>query len=627
MLQSIRDRTQGWIAGVIISLVILSFALWGIHSYLVGGANTSVIAKVNGVEITKTQYAAAYERLRRQMQVNMGSSALPPSVESELKQRALQALVNMQVLEQGSTSQNFRVSSHQIDNFLESMPEFQVNGQFSLARFQQLLATTLLSAGDFLNLIKTTLLIDQPRLGIIFSAFALPNEVDNTIALVNQERDVAYLTLPQASFLNASIVVSDDEAKAYYDQHINDFKTPEQVSVEYLELSVKDIMASFKISDEALKTFYNENINSYTQPMQWNLESIVIPLAPGTTEEDAKKAMAKAVEQRQKYLNGEKFTGVGGGKVITLNQLPSELQKPVSNLTKADQISDPVRTEKGIILIKAVAIKDAQVQPYAQVVDKVKEALTRQQAEEKYAELREKLANVSYESPESLQAAAKALNLNVKTTDLFTQEKGTADVSANKKIRDAAFSGDVLNSQNNSDVIQINPDTAIVLRIKSHIAAAALSFAAVKNQIVDIIKAKKAEDQSAQVANEIKQKLQNGGSPEQIEQQYHYAWNKLGYIGRYSTKVDSAILYTAFRLPRPDKANQQPSFATVKIPSGYAVVALRAVRNGTAGKNNEQYEVFADQVQTSEGTLEYKLYETSLTNNAKIVSYVDTQAK
>jgi peptidyl-prolyl cis-trans isomerase D len=627
MLQSIRDRTQGWIAGVIISLVILSFALWGIHSYLAGGADTSVIAKVNGIDITKTQFAAAYERLRRQMQVNMGSSALPPSVEAELKQRALQTLINMQVLEQGSTSQNFKVSSQQIDNFLESMPEFQMNGRFSLARFQQVLASSLLTAGDFLNLIKTTLLIDQPRLGIVFSAFALPNEVDSAIALVNQERDVAYITLPQASFLTSSIFVSNDEIKAYYDKHLNNFKTPEQVSIEYLELSVKDIMASFKVNDETLKTFYNENINSYTQPMQWNLESIVMPLASNATDEEVKAVMAKASEQRQKYLSGDKFTGVGGGKFVTLAQLPTELQKPIAGLTKVNEISAPIRTEKGVLLVKVLGIKEAQIQPYDQVADKVKEALTRQQAEEKYAEMREKLANVTYESPESLQSGAKALNLTIKSTDLFTQEKGAiADVSANKKIRDAAFSGDVLNSQNNSDVIQINPDTAIVLRIKSHVAAAALSLDAVQNQIIDILKTKKAEDHTAQMANEIKQKMQSGTSPEQIEQQYHYAWNKLGYIGRYSMKVDSAVLYTAFRLPRPDKANQS-SYASVKIPSGYAVVAVQAVRNGTAGKNNEQYEVFADQAQTSEGALEYKLYETSLANNAKIVSYVDGQNK
>lgn len=619
MLQSIRDRTQGWIAGVIISLVILSFALWGIHSYLVSGANTSVIAKVNGVEITKQQLAAAYERLHRQMQVNMGTSTVPSNVEADLKSRALQALINMQVLEQGSVSQNYHITSRQIDNFLENMPEFQVNGQFSLDRFQQLLASSMLSAGDFLNLIKTTLLIDQPRLGIVFSSFALPNEVNTAVALVNQERDVSYLMLPQSNFLNSSITVSDEEIQSYYKQHQSEFKTLEQVSIDYLELSIKDLMAGIQVGDDILKNYYNENVNSFTTPMQWQLETTVIPVAQNASEADVAKAMEQAKAQRQQYMKGEKFPGNGNGKLVSLSELPVELQKPVSVL-KAGQISEPVRAPKGILLVKVDAIKQAEVQPYEQVVDKVKAALTRQKAEEKFAELKEKLANVSYESPESLDKSSKALGLPVKSSVTFTAEKGGTDISSSPKVREAAFSADVLTSQNNSDVIQVNPDTVVVLRIKSHVPASTLSVDAVKSQIGDTLRAKKADEQAAKVAHDIQVKLQQGASVQQIQQDYHTTWMSLGYIGRYSTKVDSAILYSAFRMPKP---TNQPSYAAVKMANGYAVVAVNAVRDGVV--KQDQYDVFAEQVQSSEGALEYKLYETSLNRNAKVVSYLNNQ--
>ena len=74
MLQTIREHTQGWIAGTIISLIILSFALWGIHSYFVGGGNNSVVAEVNGTEISREQLTVAYERLRRQAQSQYGAN-------------------------------------------------------------------------------------------------------------------------------------------------------------------------------------------------------------------------------------------------------------------------------------------------------------------------------------------------------------------------------------------------------------------------------------------------------------------------------------------------------------------------------------------------------------------------
>src|SRR3990167_10957438 len=152
MLQSIRDHTQGWIAGIIISLLILSFALWGIHSYLGNDGGSSLVAKVNGIEITKNQLAVAYERLQRQLQMQ---GALSEQAETNLKERALKMLINIQVLKQASLNADYRITSEQIDSFLQSMPEFQVNGEFSLARFQQALAATLFTASDFVDLIKT----------------------------------------------------------------------------------------------------------------------------------------------------------------------------------------------------------------------------------------------------------------------------------------------------------------------------------------------------------------------------------------------------------------------------------------------------------------------------------------
>ena len=159
------------------------------------------------------------------------------------------------------------------------MPEFQVNDHFSVERFQEVLSSTLLSTGEFLDLIKTNLLIEQPNLGIMLTSFALPDETTYTISLVNQERNIDYVNLPSQYFLSQPIVISADKIKAYYDQHQNDFMTPEQVNVEYVELSLKNLSAKIDPADTVLKSFYNENINSYNQPTTWKLASIEIPVA------------------------------------------------------------------------------------------------------------------------------------------------------------------------------------------------------------------------------------------------------------------------------------------------------------------------------------------------------------
>jgi len=627
MLQSIRDRTQGWVVTVIMSLVILSFALYGIHSYITGASSTTTIAKVNGVEINKNQLAASYDRLKRQAQVNLGAN-LPINMEADLKQRALDSLINIQVLEQASIADNYRISSRQIENYLESIPEFQSIGKFSLERFNQVLANTSFSVGDFLEIIRSTLLMDQPRLGIIHSAFALPNEVNETIALVNQEREIEYITLPRDFFSKEAIVISPEDISTYYKKNQDKFKTPEQVSVEYVELSKKELMTTMHPTEDMLKAYYNENINSYSQPMQWNLDKILIPLAENSSPEALATAKNKANEILQKIKAGADFatfshTTAKQSTWVALIQLPSDLQKVVSTLTKSGEVSAPIQTNTGILIIKVLGVKNAEIQPYAQVTGKVTEALNRQQAEEKFAEMREKFANAAYEYPDSLQQAVKIVGSSIKTSDLFSLNKGGKDITANQKVRDAAFNSDVLNSQNNSDVIQVDPDMAIVLRIKSHLPAALLPQESVQQQIVEQLKIKKVEENALAAASLLRQKLQKGYSPDQIKHEYpSFSWVSAGWIGRYSTKVDSAILDAAFRMPKPQK-DLNKLFVTVRIPTGYAVLTVKNVRDGNIKSNSSQYEVFADQVQNSEGALEYKLYEQSLIANAKIVTYIE----
>ncbi len=630
MLQSIRDHTHGWIAGVIISLLILSFALWGIHSYLEAGCNNNVIAKVNGVEITRNQLAVAYERLHRQLQIQFGAKyVLPLQAEADLKQRALQTLIDIQVLQQASFKQDYRISSRQVDGFLQSIPEFQVNGEFSIARFQQALTVTMFSANDFLNMIQTSLLIDQPRLGILLTSFALPSEVENIISLVGQERNIQYVVIPQERFTKQPMNITDAAVKAYYAEHQNEFKTPEQVSINYIVLSLKDLSSTIHPTDDALKSFYNDYSNSFASPPEWQLDELVIPLGAKATDQeiaDAKNkvdAIVKAADAGTSFAElAEKYSVTRIDKTkswVPLNQLPVELQKNISSLTKPNQISAPVRiANNGIVIAKVVNYKEPAALPFEKVKDKVKEAYARQQAEERFGDLREKLANATYEHPDSLAEAAKELGLVVKTSALFTREKGDNDITAHVKIREAAFSNDVLNSQNNSDVIQIDPDQVTVIRVKSHVPAALLSQEAVRQKIIDKLSAAVSEEKAQNFAQELQKKLQSGElSSAQVGSQYQLTWVTPGFISRHTAKIDQAVLDTTFEMPKPK--NNKPVYAVTKVANGYAIVGLNDIKDGNANSSKEQYQIYAEQVQNSQGLLEYELYKDDLMRRAKIV--------
>jgi len=264
----------------------------------------------------------------------------------------------------------------------------------------------------------------------------------------------------------------------------------------------------------------------------------------------------------------------------------------------------------------AEEIKDPQIQAFDVVKDKVKDTFTRQKAEEKFADLRDQLADLTYEHPESLQSAAKTLNLPIKTSEMFTREKSGADISQYKKVRDIAFSNDVLSLQNNSDVIQLNPETVIVLRVKSHLPSTLLPLKDVSHQISDKLRTAAATTQAQKAADAFRTQLQAGQTPTELAAN-NFQWTTVGDVGRYSTKVDSAILDLAFRLANPDSNNGKPVYGVIRVPNGYAIVSLLGVKQGMPG-DSHQASVFAEQVQTSEGLLEYELYKRSQMAKAKI---------
>lgn len=626
MLQTIREHTQGWIAGTIVGVIILTFALWGVHSYFVEGTGNSIVAEVNGVDITREQLTVAYERLRRQAQIQYGINGRSSSKdEVALKERALRSLIDIQVLKQASFAQGFQISNPQIDAYLQSMPEFQVDGQFSLDRFQEILSSTMLSTSEFLDLIKTSLLIDQPRLGFILTSFALPQEVNYTIQLVNQEREIEYLSIPFQYFLSRVVSVPEDKVKLYYDQHTSDFMTPEQVNVEYVELSLKNLSSTIIPTDAMLKSFYNENINAYTQPMAWKLADLVLPLTPNASPETVIEAKNKADSIVKAIEAGDSFSKLAkpyqknlqSQNWMVLNEVPPELQKAVASFVKPGQVSSPIKTAYGFVIVQAIDVQQPKIQSFDVVKDKVKETYIRQHAEEKFAEWRDRLADLTYEHSDSLSFASKTLNLPIKTSELFAKEKAGKDISQYKKVRDTAFSNDILNLQNNSDVIQLNPETVIVLRVKSHIVSTLLPLKDIAKQIQDKLKAEQAQRLAEQFAQDLNAKLQKNEDVSKILTAYPFQWNKTGYIGRYYTKVDPAILDTAFSLPQPELVHQTKVYGVARLPNGYAVIALKSVKQGTVA-DQKQYAIFAQQIQDSQGLLEYELYKQSQTNAAKI---------
>lgn len=243
MLQSIRDRTQGWITSTVIGLLIIVFALWGIHGYLElnAGGNNKVVAKIAGQTLIQSDFDKAYQRVYQQARDSLGKNfSNNEEMIKQLREQTLQEWKTTQVLVQAALQSKYRISQTLIDSVLLQIPAFQSNGRFSVEKFYTVLQALNYTKLQFLTDIKKTLLINQVQQGITQSAFALPEDLNNYVKYIHQNRDFAYLIIPYSRFLHQQFTLPDSKIFAYYLQNKQNFSQPEQARIEYIQLSYED---------------------------------------------------------------------------------------------------------------------------------------------------------------------------------------------------------------------------------------------------------------------------------------------------------------------------------------------------------------------------------------------------
>ncbi len=636
MLQSIRDRSQGVIASVIIGVLVLSFALWGIHNYFYGSSQQKPIAKVNGEKISQQQFSTNFERFRQaQMQQNPQLFSSQQQV-AALKKRLLNSMIQSTLLNQSADKNGFGVGNTLLELSLAHMPLFQVNGEFSRYRFERFLAGMMYTQEQFFNSLRTSIITAQVRSGFVSTSFALPYQIDEAIKLITQKRAFHYVIVPAGRFL-AQAKVTAQQVGQYYKSHQQLFTIPKKVSLSYVVLSLNALKAAIHPTKAQLHTYYENNVNHYTTPKRWQLARIFIGVAPGANKETQAAAKAKAEKIYQELKKGASFaelakrysddlaTSDKGGKMswVSLLQVTTPLQQAIYSLKKIGQVSEPFKTEQGYQIVKLLAEKSAVVKPYHEVAKKVKSDYILQKAEKQYSNDNDTLANLTFEHPDTLLPAAKALNLSVKSTPLFSQNGGKEGLTKNLRVIKAAFSSEVLSQRNNSSPISIADGEVAVIRAKQIVPAKVKPLDEVKLGITKHLKQQQASEQAQKEAAGLLAELEAGKSFSQLTKAKGLVLHTTQPVARNKPgKVNGVVVETGFHLQRPTGKKIAATLTPVSS-GGYAVVQLIKVINGSlpAKHKAQMSRYFAEGSAQGLGELEYYLYVHGLKQSADIQYY------
>jgi peptidyl-prolyl cis-trans isomerase D len=588
MLLEIRDKVTGWLAYIIIILISIPFALWGIQQYF-GGGGSDVAAVVNGQEIPVRALDREYARYRQQLLEAFGGQLPGPlQNESVLKQQVLERMIEQEVLAQLSRKEGYRIGDQQLGTMIRSMQEFQRDGRFDKATYEAQLRSQGWTPAGFEAQLRQAAQQDQLREGITATATASRRESELLKSLLNQERDVAYLRLPLDRPLS-SVTVADAKVREYYDTHPGEFMRPEQVRIAYLELDAGDLADEIKVSEDTLHRLYEERAELYGTPEKRFARHILIKVPQDASKEEVSQALETAESLRARILAGEDFATLAeeysqdigskanGGDLgaVTRGVMVEPFERALFAL-KEGEVSEPVRTRFGWHVIKLDRIESGSTKPFEEVRDELESEYRRQQAENLLFDRAEQLANLTYENPDSLVVAAETMGLEVQETGWMTREHGDG-IAADQRVRSAAFSPEVLTEGRNSDVLELDGGRLVVLRDKEHRESEPKAFEEVADGIRAKLRRDLAQNELREQGQEMLAAVREGEDPAQVAEHYSAELEELGYVRRDGGTEQRDVVALAFTLAPPQRS--APSAEGLTLADGdYAVVLLRDVR-------------------------------------------------
>lgn len=582
MLTKIREKVQGIIAGFITVLIAVPFALWGVNSYF-GGAERDYVAKVDGTTIGTQVYRQTLEQFR--------DPANPGLIQNPaFKRLVLENLVDQALLTQEAHTRGYRLSDERLGRLIRGLPYFQREGRFDPQLYEAMLRREGIGIRDFEESRRREHITAQLRVGLTESAVVTEPDIAAVIRLLRQEREVAYALIPAEGFL-PKVTIAPQDVERYYQANADLFRTTEEVRIAYLRLSTERLLEDHPVSEEELRRLYEQESARYTVPESRRAAHILIALSPQADEAEAARALEKAQELAKQLRAGADFaaharrysqdtdSAARGGDLgdIRRGMLPRELEQAVFALASGG-ISEPVRTQYGFHIVKLTGHVPEKRQPFEAVRPELVKLVRSRKGVQRFYELTEQLRNLVYEQPDSLEPAAKALGLKIEESEWFSRAGGRG-IAAHAKVVDAAFGTEVLDLRRNSDVIELDADTFVAIRILDHRPAEIKPLAEVRREIERRLRQEAARAAAHSLGEELIAELGRGVSLAALAQKHGLKYHPPRAVARETGDPDRRIVEAAFRLPRPEDEHSRYGMADLGA-QGYALLALKRVTDG-----------------------------------------------
>ncbi|MGB1311310.1 MAG: SurA N-terminal domain-containing protein [Leucothrix sp.] len=590
MLQTINDKAKGWVAYAIVIFISIPFMLFGIGSYLDGGEKV-VAATVNGEEIPTSSLTTAALQQKQRLQSIYGGNLPPQFDDRAIRQQVVDNLVSRELLKQSVDANGYRASDAEVGESIRNIPTFQKDGKFDQTTYQQLLTANRLNAATFEQQTRDDLTLQQMTQAVSSSGLVPKQEAELYQSLVEQERSGKTYTI-RAESHKSQVVPDKEKIAAFYKENTALFMTDERVKVDYLLVDQDKIAEGIEASDEQLQQYYEDNATDYRTEEQRKVSHILVSTDKHGKEGAEKRAgdlyaqitaKEKTFEELAQKESDDTLAADKAGDMgfLELRDMSPAFAEAAGKL-KVDEISAPVLTPAGYEIIKLAEIKPEVIPEFAAVKERVEKSYQTAEAGKIFIEKIEALRTAAFENDGSLDPAATAINAEITTSDWISR-KGGEGIGKEAKVRQAAFSNEVVTERFNSALIELSPIKALVVRLNTHEDAAAKPLADVEKEASDAYIAAESRKLTLAKGEALLADLQKSNdwkALETIPELNVEDVKAFDQLKRNDRKSSPQVVAEVFRMSASEGDNKS-AFSNIISPNGdYIIVGLSKVVNG-----------------------------------------------
>ena len=569
MLGAIKNKSKGWVAYLIVGLLSVPFALFGVQSYI-GASNNPVIASVDGEEINATTYYNLLSKQQKQLQERLGAS-YTAEIDTDLREALINQLIDEKLLDNFSNSAELSTLTQEAQTAIKSNEVFHVEGVFSEGRYKQLLSLNGFTPIAYETEQSAALTRDQIRRNLANSGFITSMQVEQLNALATQEREVLFVTLTAANFVD-QVQIDDVQISQYYNDNQADFVSSARVKVDFIELSTDQIETPGDADEATLSLLYDDEQALFTTPEKRNAQHILLE-----TQQDADEVLDLILSgvdfaEAAKLHSTDITSNESGGDLgyFEREHMVPEFDAVVFEMS-VSEVSEVVKSDYGYHIIKLNDIVGATVQPYEDVKSKLQALYKGRAATKELYNLQEELAGLAYEEP--IDIVADQFGLKLQSSEFFSR---SSDIY-HPTFVEAAYSDLVIEGEN-SDVLEID-SKFVVLSLSEQKPEQPKTLVQVSDEIHKILEEIEAKAKIDTLAEQLVTAFAEGDAATSgaIFSKHDLNWSDATWIRRDST-LPFNIPSKAYQMSKP--VNGKSVYASSSNNDLTSVVIeLRALRN------------------------------------------------